>query len=245
MRAFTQAIEVYISFLQGKGGGGGDWNHRAEVTTALKMTQNRINPVVFDIGANNGSWTSEFKMLCPGAVIYCFEPNIDCQRRVESLKLDSVTIVSAAVGGTCGTVPFFISDQASNISSIHERHDTNWNHLTYREELVPVTTIDAFLGQHMIEFIDFVKMDIEGHEFEALKGAQETLRARKIGAMSFEFGSGNINSRIFFRDFWEFFREFKCVIYRITPGGMLPIKRYYEDLEYFRGTCNYIVKLND
>ena len=38
---------------------------------------------------------------------------------------------------------------------------------------------------------------------EALKGAANSLASGMIKALAFEFGSGNLNSRTFFRDFWD------------------------------------------
>jgi hypothetical protein len=48
-----------------------------------------------------------------------------------------------------------------------------------------------------------MKMDIEGHELFALRGAKRALARGVIRPLSFEFGTGNINSRTFFRDYWD------------------------------------------
>ena len=40
----------------------------------------------------------------------------------------------------------------------------------------PVTTLDALLAASQIECVDFIKMDIEGSELKALKGAEQVLR---------------------------------------------------------------------
>jgi hypothetical protein len=42
--------------------------------------------------------------------------------------------------------------------------------------MVAVTTIDALTDEQRLERVDFIKMDIEGGEVDALRGAQETLR---------------------------------------------------------------------
>jgi hypothetical protein len=79
---------------------------------------------------------------------------------------------------------------------------------------------------------------------EALKGASGALRHAQIGALSFEFSPGNLNSRTFFRDFWDTLSENGFRIFRITPGGgLLQIREYYEDCEYFRGSSNYVARL--
>jgi hypothetical protein len=104
-----------------------------------------------------------------------------------------------------------------------------------------VVSIDSFMGAHAIQSVDFMKMDIEGHELFALRGAARALARGAIRAMSFEFGSGNINSRTFFRDYWDLLTRHGYEIYRVLPRGRtLRIFRYDEDLEYFRGVSNYV-----
>jgi hypothetical protein len=89
-------------------------------------------------------------------------------------------------------------------------------------------------------------MDIEGHELFALRGAKNALKAGCIRALSFEFGSGNINSRTFFRDFWDLLTMYEYKIVRVLPGGKLySVRAYNEDLEYFRGVSNYIAYRQD
>jgi FkbM family methyltransferase len=50
---------------------------------------------------------------------------------------------------------------------------------------VDTVTIDDIIKAQQIEFIDFLKMDIEGHELFALHGAKDALAERRIGAMLF------------------------------------------------------------
>jgi hypothetical protein len=86
-----------------------------------------------------------------------------------------------------------------------------------------------------------MKIDTEGHDLAVLEGSQLSLEAKRIRALTFEFGSVNINSRTYFRDFWEYLRPLGYKIKRLCPGGrLIPIREYYEDLEYFRSVTNYL-----
>ena len=116
--------------------------------------------------------------------------------------------------------------------------------LNYTTVEVEVSTIDQVIESQTIDFVDFMKMDAKGHELFALRGARQSLASRKIGALSFEFGCGNINSRTFFRDFWELLTGAGFSIWRIAPSGKdVPVRDYYEDAEYFRGATNYVAEL--
>ena len=109
---------------------------------------------------------------------------------------------------------------------------------------VTATTIDSVVEKHSIETVDYLKMDIEGHELAALRGASRSLERGVVRNLTFEFGSANINSRSFFRDFFDMLSSFGFRIFRIGAGGTLfPIPRYSEELEYFRGATNYLARL--
>ena len=87
-------------------------------------------------------------------------------------------------------------------------------------------------------------MDIEGHELHALRGAARILKRRGVDAIEFEFGSANVNSRTFFRDYFDLLTAAGFAISRIAPGGTLfPVRIYHERLEYFRGATNYLAVL--
>jgi hypothetical protein len=87
-------------------------------------------------------------------------------------------------------------------------------------------------------------MDLEGHELFVLRGAAQALKRGYIRALTFEFGSSNVNSRTYFHDFWDLLSAYGFEIKRIYPGGtVMKVSEYYEDLEYFRGVTNYLAVL--
>lgn len=90
--------------------------------------------------------------------------------------------------------------------------------------------------------IDLFKLDIEGHELDALNGSAEALAQTRV--VQFEFGGCNIDTRTFFQDFWYFFTERNFTLYRITPGGVARIDKYRERDEFF-STTNYLALAKD
>lgn len=105
-------------------------------------------------------------------------------------------------------------------------------------ETVTVTTLDQFCIDAHISRIDFLKIDTEGFEFEVLLGAAETLSARKISAIQFEFGEFYPQTNHHFLDFWDLLSS-NYVVYRILRHGLGELSRYSPDLEIYKAG-NYL-----
>jgi FkbM family methyltransferase len=239
MLKLSRYAEAYLNILLGKGSGTG-WDLEGEIRAACSTLRLR-EPLVLDVGANQGDWSRLLLQKIPDARIVMFEPAQGCQRHLQPLVNDRVKLVSLAVGLAPGTAELWSSSDTDGAASLHPRKDTYFATAQFRPQAVEVTSIDHYISHNSLERVDFMKIDIEGHELAALQGADASLSAGKIRALAFEFGTANINSRTFFRDFWEYLNARKFDLFRITPGGsLLAISSYSEDLEYFRGVSNYV-----
>jgi FkbM family methyltransferase len=232
-----ELTSAYLNCIIGKGAGTG-WDKGEEL--AASRVVRRENPVILDMGANRGTWTTETRRLIGehGRWILV-EPDADCCALLR--RITGVEVIEAAVGEHAGKALLYTPGGGSGLASLHERHDSfvRGQHLQPRE--VAVTTIDKILEERRIETVDLAKMDLEGHELFALRGAARSLKGRRLRALTFEFGSSNVNSRTFFRDFWDLLTGYGYQIERIYPGGKkVLISEYYEDLEFFRGVTNYV-----
>ncbi len=238
---WTGLVEAYLAILLGKGAGTG-WALQAEISAAKYFIKTPA-PLVFDVGANNGDWSCLIRKAYPQSKIFLFEPLPACQKIISDMNIPNSELIPMAVTSGNGLAKLYIT-QASGISSLHERNDSYFADQIFSTIDVQTVMLDSVIENYKLRNIDFVKMDIEGHELEALKGARKSLEKGMIKALSFEFGSGNINSRTYFRDFWNLLTPLGYRIYRILPSArLMHIKEYYEDCEYFRGVTNYIAAL--
>jgi len=229
---------AYLNYILGMGAGTGH-AIEVEVSVAIKCIK-RENPVVLDVGANVGSWSQLYRKYNTNGILYMFEPQISCQQSILNKNIPNAQLIRAAVGSEKKKLKLFASSLADGSASLHKRKDSFFEDRSYSEQIVDVVSLDQFIDEQKIEFVDFIKLDIEGHEFEALRGLEKSISALKIGAFSFEFGSGNLNSRTCFRDFWETLNK-SHDLFIITPSGKLNrICGYYEDLEYYRGVSNFV-----
>jgi FkbM family methyltransferase len=234
---------MYLDMVQGKGAGSG-WDLDGEVAVALRFVPHQA-PVILDVGAHEGNWTRALLKARPSSRVIQFEPAPANITLLKTKSHQNIEIVEAAVSDQAGQVEFY-SASTSDLGSLHARRESIFADRHYEVISVAAITIDEAVGQRGLDRIDFLKMDIEGHELAALRGSKECLAAGKIRALSFEFGGGNINSRTFFHDYWDLLVPLGYQIFRVLPGArLLPIRHYFEDLEHFRNVSNYIASLEE
>lgn len=245
-RLFDNAAAAF-AFLGGQGAGAG-WDQGNEVATAATFVSGPA-PVILDVGANKGEWTALMRSA-PGtaqARYFLFEVAPYCFEALDRLLAiaPEATLVKQAVSEESGSATFSLPRVFSGLGSLHARKDVGVRQLDYDSVTVPTIRLDDFAEAQGIESIALMKLDIEGHELFALRGATKLLESGRIRALTFEFGSANINSRTFFRDFWDLLTGFGYSIHRMVPGGgTIAVPRYSERLEYFRGATNYVARLD-
>lgn len=196
------------------------------------------NPMIFDIGANNGDYTNKIiRQLNIPFTLHSFEPgSASFHFMKSSISHKNVFIHKLGLSDRTGTAElhFDTNGSASAALSTNCYQDTALHRENY--ETVNITTIDEFCIKNNIEKIDFCKIDVEGHEINVLKGVQKMLDANKIDIFQFEFGSASTTTGVFLRDFFTFLPNYD--IYRILQNGIRKID-YNERFEIFM-TSNYI-----
>ncbi len=199
--------------------------------------------VVFDVGANVGEYTSAILKAFNEVEIHAFEPlkpNFD--QLIQKFGNDArIRLVQKGIGEKSGKSTIHYNPEVGSMASVYQRklqhHQIEFN----TTEAIEIETISNYCSEKKITEIDFLKLDIEGHELAALKGAQKIMDKNKIRFIQFEFGGTNIDSGTYFRDFWYLLSP-RYRIYRILRNGLREIKSYNESNEIF-GYTNYFAEL--
>lgn len=130
---------------------------------------------VIDIGGNRGIYTYKFNLL--DLKIETFEPNPDCFTILKSWahRKKQVTIHSTALSNASGLANLYIP--IDNLGIEHDASATieSDGFENARNQEVHLEKLDFF----KFTGIDFIKIDVEGHESSLIEGAQETLNINK------------------------------------------------------------------
>ena len=132
---------------------------------------NKIGPnegIALDVGANIGLFSYRLSQLYEK--VYAFEVNTELSRDLTDYKASNVVIVNKGLSSSASQLKLFIP-------IVNGRLLTGWASLApgncpdtdqHLEKIVEVIALDS-MG---LENVRFIKIDVEGHELEVLKGAQ-------------------------------------------------------------------------
>lgn len=174
------------------------------------LTDNDVNIVFVDIGSRNG--IVELSGVSNSVDAYGFEPNKEEFDKLVSGRTDaaavgikqpkyhSVNYSPYALGNVRGRFPFYITKgpgaagmlkpDVERLKEIHWKGDLYKNNLA--EDVFPiekvvnveVDTLHSFAKEKSLSYIDYLKIDVEGSEYEVLEGAGDLLN--NVGVIKVE-----------------------------------------------------------
>jgi FkbM family methyltransferase len=151
--------------------------------------------VIFDCGAYIGGWTAEVATIFPGAQFVLFEPNTTVTPKTKATIASiqpTPILIEAAVGEQTGTGYLNVwnnthtSDQGSSMLG-HVQSDAQTKLET------PIVSLDSVVAERGLR-PDLIKLDLQGYELTALKGATDVLRTAEVVITEFGVGEAYLNS---------------------------------------------------
>lgn len=131
---------------------------------------NLSGKLAIDIGAHCGIWSQRLSKDFDQVI--CFEPlpkHIECHKK-NCENLDNVKLIEYALSNKNSNLPMTTKNSNSGMSSLLPGL---FPRTPSRIEVeVETKTLDSFA----LPKIDFIKMDVEGWEYQALLGAKETIQ---------------------------------------------------------------------
>ena len=201
------------------------------------------NMLVFDVGANTGEYSEYILSLNPNVFIHCFEPVSKTfetlEKKIRCKDSQNIYLNNIGLSDKAEQVEMFIYGENAGSNSIYysDYHANKSNGIT--KELVQLTTLDEYINEKKITRIDLLKIDVEGHELNVIKGGINAINVGIVKCLQFEYNyfwkkAGNrIQEMIMVLD------EYDYRIYRLTPWGKIRLKKFSPNLENYKHS-NYL-----
>lgn len=149
--------------------------------------------VLFDVGANTGTWSINIAKNDPNALVYGFEPTprLVSMMKKEIEDLNNYFLHQVAVSDFEGTTIFNIAGQGdwgcSSLLPLSEKAKTEWYGRTdmfVTEQIeVQVIRLDSFIEQHNIPHINYLHIDTQGSDLNVLRGMGKYLSIVSSGVI--------------------------------------------------------------
>lgn len=124
-------------------------------------------PVIIDAGSNIGMSVLFFKFLYPEAQIICFEPDPDSfemlKRNIETNHFSNISIYNVALSNKEEPLTLYRSTSKGGVG-----HTTK-TYLRLEDKPIATQVISKKLSTFIETHVDFLKIDIEGAEYQVLR----------------------------------------------------------------------------
>ena len=148
--------------------------------------------VLVDVGARGG-FMSEWGVFEDGALIFCFEPDVEECNRLNATSPSHVTYLPVALGSEPGEgliyetrLPYGSGLYASQMDFFSRLLNRD-NAEVVRHTSVHLDTLDRALERQGVRSVDFIKLDAEGAELDILMGGMDILSKSSLTGILTEF----------------------------------------------------------
>ena len=174
--------------------------HLTRLSKVIKKACKFKNPIIFDVGGNEGESLEFFLNIFDNPTIYSFEPETKSYQVLLNKygKNKKINLFKLAFGNKKEKLKLKINIKSS--TSTFSKINKKSNYYKFKslmlnqskgdiflgEEKVHVEKIDNFIIKKKINLINILKIDTEGFEHNVVKGAIKTLRKTKLIIIEFQ-----------------------------------------------------------
>ncbi|HEX4410987.1 MAG TPA: FkbM family methyltransferase [Xanthobacteraceae bacterium] len=146
------------------------------IDPCLRMLKKRgFSPrIILDCGAHVGSFSVATQQIFPDAVFHLVEPQPACRSTLQVLCNSTPSFVfhDCALGDRSGSVNLAVADEATTGAHVAV--------LGEKVVSVPAETLDKLFGFITLNDRALLKLDLQGYEMYALRGAAALLRSVEV-----------------------------------------------------------------
>lgn len=158
-----------------------DWQSRMQLAAKLGFQPK----VILDGGAFKGKWTVEAHQIFPDAQIIIAEPNPFIQ---DSIKINishikpKPILIEAAIGEKAGSATFNMFKDSQSDTSASLLDNVGGDATT--KVVVEIASVDE-IAERLGLWPDLIKLDLQGAELQALRGAKKALKHAQMVMVEF------------------------------------------------------------
>tara|TARA_Y100000816_G_scaffold291391_1_gene282602 strand:+ start:276 stop:1043 length:768 start_codon:yes stop_codon:yes gene_type:complete len=210
----------------------------------------RENPVIFDVGANQGQSIERFKKIFAEPTIHAFEPIKDEYDKLLKKYCDQKNIIlnNYAIGESNREQNLFVTALTGNSSFNKLNTNTKWlktrssqakttmANYTKAEEKVKIISLDNYCKDNNIYEIDLLKIDTQGFEDKVLAGCNQILKNNIISAIESEIMLDNVYDKyLSFSDLEKYLipNNFRLVGLNTINNNLFSGIVFFADILYF------------
>ncbi len=200
--------------------------------------------IIFDIGGNIGNYSAIILKKCKeykiDYSIHIFEPTKSCFSILnEKFGVNkSIIVNNFGLSDASTKAKIYYDKENSGLASLYRRNLKAYNIQLDKSEVVHLKRMEDYINERKIPRIDFLKIDVEGHELFAFNGFGPYLSSKFIMAIQFEYGGANLDSHTSLMEIYDLLENRSFEIFKIKPK-YLEKRRYHPNMEnYFYS--NYV-----
>lgn len=158
-----------------------------DINDVRQILGNPPAKTIIDVGGHEGQTATRYAEGFPDATIYSLEPFSESFAKLQAntRQFSNVKPFNLAMGNAEETRQLNVNQfSATNslLAAVPEVKDLHTRQLmqSVRQVTIRVQKLDSFCQQAGIEFIDLLKMDVQGFEMEVLGGGESLLRRKRV-----------------------------------------------------------------
>ena len=191
---------------------------------------------IFDVGANKGFWSDYFYKFFNKSKFFLFEITPSRLKILNKIDIKNFNIINFGLAEKDKDLFFYDYSSLDGENSIfNTRPDTKSKKIKSK-----FLAGDTFCKKNNINFIDFLKIDVEGMEYEVLKGFNNMLKNKKIKIIQFEYTIANSISKYMLKDISSLLNCNNYIIGKLTNKGVIFIKDFKIEMNHFYYGPNFI-----
>jgi len=175
-------------------------NKNLHLDIAIKKLINVSQPLIFDVGANQGQSIERFKTIFSDCLIHCFEPIVEeCKKIKEKYLGDNLVILNnVGLSNTNESLELNITSRSGLSSFKKPNLKSEWaeqrsaslgiskEDFIKKTEKINCIKLDDYCEKNNIEKINILKIDTQGYEDKVLQGGAKLLNNKKIDLIQVE-----------------------------------------------------------